>query len=160
MADLIRSTKSANNWIVNDLDAYNIRISTVNTQEFFGVSDLPAPTVDPIILNNVEAPVGTHLPRDVRLFFRLLRDAPRYDEAAQEILFVDDFSLHLLGPLLHIDEPDRVLHQRDVLPFVVNRDRVDAKFEITLGDSKGRTVIIQENKVSSLLFLTITAHHP
>jgi hypothetical protein len=159
MADLIRSTKPANEWIINDLDAYNIRISTVNTQEFFGISNLPAPTVDPIILNNVGAPVGPHLPRDVRLFFRLLRDAPRYDGAFQEILFVDDFILHLLGPLLHIDEPDRVLHQRNVLPFVVNRDRVDAKFEITLGDSKGH-IIIQENKVSSLLFLTITAHHP
>jgi hypothetical protein len=64
-----------------DLDAYNIRVNTVNTQEFFGVPHLPAPTstIDPIILNHVNAPIGIHLPRDVPLFFRLLYDVIHRD---------------------------------------------------------------------------------
>jgi hypothetical protein len=69
MANLIRSAKSSKDWTFADLQAYNIRISTVDTEEFFGVPHLPAPTVDPIVLNNIEAPVDSNLSPGVRDFF-------------------------------------------------------------------------------------------
>jgi hypothetical protein len=36
-------------WTFNELDAYNIRIKTVDTKAFFGISKLPEPAVDPVI---------------------------------------------------------------------------------------------------------------
>ncbi|KAH9034554.1 hypothetical protein EDB84DRAFT_1257865, partial [Lactarius hengduanensis] len=55
MTNLICSAKSGSNWTSGDLCAYNIQISTVDTQEFFGVPHLPAPTVNPINLNHINA---------------------------------------------------------------------------------------------------------
>ncbi len=147
MANLIRSAKSGSDWTRIDLLAYNIRISTVDTEEFFGVPHLPATMVDPIILNHVNAPVGLHLPRDVRLFFHHLHDVITRDTTVHEA-FVIDFSLHLLGNLLYFDEPDRVMHQQVDLPFIMSGQQVYARPDIALRDSKNHILLVQEDKVS------------
>lgn len=66
---------------------HNFRINTVDTQAFFNIPDLLAPVVNPVILNHVAAPVGSQLPRDLRVFFRYLHDTTRDVET-----WLDDFS--------------------------------------------------------------------
>ncbi|KAF8969914.1 hypothetical protein BDZ97DRAFT_1596519, partial [Flammula alnicola] len=52
MANIIRSAKSGSDWTMNELLAYNIHVVDEDVATFFGHPNLPAPTVDPIILNN------------------------------------------------------------------------------------------------------------
>jgi hypothetical protein len=163
MANLIRSAKSGSEWTSNDLDAFNIQIETVDVHEFFGIplSHRPAlraePSIGSIILDHVNAPVGLNLSREVRLFFRLLRDVVTRDDTAQES-FVDDFFLHLLGPVLRFDEPDRVLHQRENFHFIMCGKLVDARPNIVLHDSENRILLLVQDKVS-LSPLTLTTTH-
>ena len=64
------------NWTISELDTYKIRIKTADTQAFFGISNLPAPTVDPVILQNVNLPRDNdvELSKDIRTFFAYLHD--------------------------------------------------------------------------------------
>jgi hypothetical protein len=156
MANIIRSTKSGNNWTSPDLLAYNIRISTTDTEEFFGVPHLPATTVDPIILNHVEAPVDSHLPREIREFFLHLRNVatlPNYDDdpaAAnrKETSFVVDLSFHILSLLGFTLHNGVMVRGRD-FRFIVCGEQVKAKFDLALLDSNHHIVLILEDKVSS-----------
>jgi hypothetical protein len=63
MANSQRPAHMGRNWTFNELNAYNIRITTVDTNTFFGISELPAPVVSPIILNQANAPAGLQLSR-------------------------------------------------------------------------------------------------
>ena len=91
------------NWTINELDTYKIRIKTADTQAFFGISNLPAPTVDPVILENVNVPLDhdVELSKDIRTFFAYLHDTTQKKQPS----FVDDFTHHLLGDVLRLDEP-------------------------------------------------------
>ena len=106
-----------------------------------------------MILNHVDAPVGVDLSRDVRLFFRLLRDVVTRDDTVQES-FVDDFSLHLLGPILRLDEPNRVFHQLENFHFIMCGREVDARPNIVLHDLDDRILLLVQNHVSLFFFLT------
>lgn len=144
MANLVHSTKSGSDWRYSNLDSYNIQIRTIHTQDFFGIPHLPAPTVNPIILNHVSTPVGLHLPREVRLFFRYLA-ANTCIDADQALVL--DFVYHLLGEILHFDEPDRVINQRPDLHFVVGGQLICAEPDFALRDSECHTILlIQQDK--------------
>jgi hypothetical protein len=165
MANLIRSAKSGNDWTFADLQAYNIRILTIDTEEFFGVPHLPAPTVDPIILNNIEAPVSSHLSPDICTFFHLLRKVtppmPKYDcdpAAHEEPPYIVNFSFHILHDLLRFSLPDRWVTRHYALRFIVGGKLVEAKLDIALLDSKKCILLILEDNVS-LPPLTIATHH-
>jgi len=56
MANLIRSAKS-NDWTEYELLAYNITIVYKDVATFFGNSNLPELTIDPIILDNRDKPL-------------------------------------------------------------------------------------------------------
>lgn len=58
MANLIRSAESGSHWGINELIAFNIGVSYLNIQTFFGIPNLPQTTVSPVILNNLEEPAG------------------------------------------------------------------------------------------------------
>lgn len=51
MANLIRSAKSGSDWTLNDLESYNIHTQLQDALTFFGITQLPAPTVDAELLN-------------------------------------------------------------------------------------------------------------
>ncbi|KAH9175787.1 hypothetical protein EDB89DRAFT_1944252 [Lactarius sanguifluus] len=144
MANLVRSAKPGSDWRYSDLDSYNIWIQTVHTQEFFGVPHLPAPAVNPIILDHVSTPVGLHLPQEVRLFFRYLAATTCVD--ADQAL-VHDFLNHLLGQVLQFDELNRIIFQRTDLHFVMSQQLVCAAPDFALRDSEDRTtLLVQEDK--------------
>ncbi|KAH9001842.1 hypothetical protein EDB86DRAFT_2801393 [Lactarius hatsudake] len=147
MANLVRYSKSGSDWKYSDLDLYNIQIRSVHTQEFFGVPRLPAPAVNPIILDHLSAPVGLQLPRDVRLFFRYLLDATHVDTVCEEL--INDFSHHLLSGVLRFEEPDRMMNQRLDLRFVMSGKLVCAEPVIALRGSDGHHIpLVQQDKRS------------
>jgi hypothetical protein len=55
MAFLFRTSKSARDWTIGDLDAYNIKLVRKDATTFFQTQDLPQPQVSPEILNIQEA---------------------------------------------------------------------------------------------------------
>ncbi|KAH9969998.1 hypothetical protein BGW80DRAFT_1117132, partial [Lactifluus volemus] len=55
MANLIRSAKSGNDWTLNDLESYNITLNKVKPLPFFGLQELPPPSVDEELLNISDA---------------------------------------------------------------------------------------------------------
>ncbi|KAH8977933.1 hypothetical protein EDB86DRAFT_2816559, partial [Lactarius hatsudake] len=131
-------------WRYSNLDLYDIQIHTVHMQEFFGIPHLPAPAVDPILLDHVSTPVGLHLPWEVRLFFHYLA-ANACIDADQALVL--DFVYHLLGTLLHLDEPDHVINQRPDLHFVMGGQLVRAEPDFALQDPENRTILlIQQDK--------------
>jgi hypothetical protein len=98
---LTRIARTGRNWTASDLDAYNIQINTVDTQAFFSIPCLPAPMVDPIILNHINAPVGISLPRDLRLFFYYLH-AVTTCVLQEKKAVMTDFSIQLMSQVLHL----------------------------------------------------------
>ncbi|KAK0221372.1 hypothetical protein IW262DRAFT_1373266 [Armillaria fumosa] len=144
MANIVRSAKSGSDWTVNELLAYNINVVDEDVATFFGLPNLPAPTVDPIILNNPDKPPGP-ITRSTRLFFRYLKDTTeRFPPGAATKSAVDDFASYLLG-MLGYDEPDRVIHQRMEIGFIMCGMRVDAKPGICVLDDDGYLLLVQED---------------
>lgn len=131
MANPKRPAKPGRNWTFNELDAYNIRINTVDTQAFFGIPDLPAPVVDPVILNYVNAPLDEELPWNINVFFDYLHVAAPNDEA-----YVLEFSCHLLSHILRFNTPHRIMHQRPNFSFLMSGYRVKAVPDISIRDKR------------------------
>ena len=90
-------SESDSDWTVNELFAYNIRVVNEDVATFFGSPDLLQSTLDPIILNNADAPPGPSS-KSTRLFFLYLTDAAtRFPPGAATA--VNDFATFLLSLL-------------------------------------------------------------
>ncbi|KAF8876439.1 hypothetical protein CPB84DRAFT_1632023, partial [Gymnopilus junonius] len=55
MGNLNRSAKSSSGWTLDDLDSYHITLNQVDTLPFFGLTELPRPSVDLELLIKVNA---------------------------------------------------------------------------------------------------------
>ena len=134
------------NWTINELDKYKIRIQTVNTKSFFGISKLPAPTVDPVILQNADVSPerDAELPKDLRRFFTYLRETSQKDQPS----IVDDFTRHLLGDLLRFDEPLGVTRRRISFPFIMNGKPVNAVANVSVRRGEYYIILVQRSTVS------------
>ena len=138
------------NWTINELDKYKIRIRTVNTKSFFGISKLPAPTVDPIILQNADVSPerDAELPKDLRRFFAYLRETSQKDQPS----IVDDFTRHLLGDLLRFDEPLGVTRRRISFPFIMNGKPVNAVANVSVRRGEYYIILVQRSTVNISIF--------
>ena len=148
MATPKRPAKPGISWTFNELDAYNIHINTVDTQAFFGISNLPEPAVDPVILQNVDLPrdLTLELPYDLRFFFVYLRDSTDKDQPS----FVDDFTHHLLGSLLRFG--DGLARRRTTFPFIMSGRRVKAIANVSVRRGDYQVMLVQRDRVSLPLF--------
>ena len=128
----------------NELVGFNIEVQDVDTLTFFDTPELPPSRVSPVILNNVETPQGP-LAKTDRLFFHYLRDAirPKGEEPT-----VGDFAAFILA-MFDYDEPDRIIHQRKELSFVMCGERVVAKPDVCVMTFTDFLLLVQEDKVSS-----------
>src|SRR6266542_500445 len=104
MAKVIRSAKSGHDWTENELHAFNIRVASVGTAQFFGNTVLPPAAISPAILNNVQMPPGPIL-KDDRLFFEYLMDT---EKSSSEESAVDDFVAHILRMLDYDNQDCRI----------------------------------------------------
>lgn len=142
MSKIILSAKCGSDWTVNELDALNIRIDTLTPTSFFGAA-LPAPAVAPILLDNRTRPPGK-ISKQNRLFFRYLEHATnRLPFGLLTESAVDAFTAFLLG-MLDYDEPDRVVHQRLEIGFMMCGKNVDAKPNMVLMDDEDYILLVQE----------------
>jgi hypothetical protein len=148
MSKIILSAKSGSDWTDNELTAFNIQVDTVDSATFFNTVRLPAPNVSPVILTNEARPHGI-LPKGDRLFFHYMRDAVKGEESS-----VDDFAAFILG-MFNYDEPDRVIHNRMELSFVMCGAVVDAKPDVCIMSESEYLLLVQEDKVFRSFFLSL-----
>ena len=139
-------------WKISELEAYKIRINTVDTQTFFGIanlSNIPEPDVDPIILESVDEPsFSDELPYDLRMFFVYLHDSTDKSQPA----FVDNFTVHLLGRVLRFDQPRGITHPRATFSFIMSGRRVSAMADVALRRGDYQTILVQKDKVTLPFF--------
>jgi hypothetical protein len=138
MATISLSANYSHQWTRDDLLAYNIRIMDKDFNTFFSYPNMPPSTVHPDILNNVTVPPNPS--KSTRLFFRYMKDAMIQSESA-----VNDFGAYLLT-LLGYDEPDRVVHKRLEIGFIMSGIQVFAQPAICVEGDK--LLLVQEIKVS------------
>ncbi|KAJ7082378.1 hypothetical protein B0H15DRAFT_852732 [Mycena belliarum] len=144
MSQIILSAKSGSDWTENELAALKITISALEPADFFG-GPLPLPGVDPILLDNLERPAA-QISKDNRLFFRYLEDASsRFPSGPPAESAVDDFAAFLLG-MLDYDEPERVVHQRLEIGFVMCGQKVGANPDIVIMDAEDYILLVQQDK--------------
>jgi len=134
---------------MNELIAFNIGVSTVNIQTFFGIPNLPQTTVSPVILNNMEEPIGgPPLLKSELDFFSYLEDAmaiPPEEESS-----VDDFVAFILR-LMNYNDGRRLIRLRKELGFEMCGQRVDAQTDVCITERSPTTgvrylLLVQEDK--------------
>lgn len=157
MATPKHPAKPGNNWTSKELDVYKIQVNTVDTKTFFGISKLPAPAVDPLILENVDLPHSSVVkpPLDVRNFFIYLHDTTDKDQPT----YVDDFTYHLLGSVLEFDLPDGRVCTRETFPFIMSGQRVIAIANVSVRDANYQLVLVQKDEVSVPLSMSCIAEY-
>ncbi|TDL13545.1 hypothetical protein BD410DRAFT_435547 [Rickenella mellea] len=139
MANIIISAKSGSSWTDNELTAFDVQVNTVDAATFFNGAQLSDPTVSPVILANERRPEGPLVKCD-RLFFQYLKDAERGEES-----LVNDFAAFILG-MFEYDEPDRFIHRRKDLPFVMCGMDVDARPDVCVMSESEYLLLVQANK--------------
>lgn len=145
MAHIIRMAKPGSEWRDNELTAYNITVVAKTVQQFFGVDadQLPVPSVNRVIFENVECPNGPIETND-REFFDYLNEAMSI--APNEESAVDDFAAHLLK-LLGYNSPGRLVRQRKHIPFYICGTDSHAKTDVCVYDRiMGILLLMQEDK--------------
>jgi hypothetical protein len=150
MATPKRPAKPGISWTFNELDAYNIRIKAVDTEAFFGIPNLPHPSVDPVILQNVNISpeLALLLPEDLCLFFIYLHDATDKHQPA----WVDDFTHHLLGRVMRFGGQGGLAHRRIPFPFIMSGRRVKAIANVSVRRGDYQIMLVQRDRVSVLPF--------
>lgn len=157
MSKFIVSARSASDWTFIELAAFNITVQNVPFKEFFGnhLDVDPYSSISPVILNNIEAPNGNH-PKSIRLFFQYLQDAMR--PVLPEYSFTSGFAAFLLS-MLDLDEPDRVVHRRQTLTYVMCEANVQAQTDVCIKNLRdGYILLLQEDKVSSFPHLHLPSY--
>ena len=141
-------------WTVNELDAFNIRINTVDTKAFFGFSDLPAPAISPqsIILNHNSRPDGLELSNDDNRFFLFLLHptiSKGHDFAGQVLTMMGFELLHGL-----------IMSQRLPLPFIMNDRWLTATPTFLLRDREEYIHLFVETETVSFPSLALWSRFP
>ena len=158
--NLIRSAKAGNEWTKNDLVAYNIVIKEEDEGEFFDLGDTsPLPTgistVDPMILDRIEMPqiqtrTQTTLVESTRKFYQYLKHAsnPAGPDTPSESA-VDDFGIHLLGPILGYDSifSNGMIRQRMEITLKMSGEKKKAIPNIAILRDDNKIIFVDENKV-------------
>ena len=119
MANLIRSTKSKNDWSANELLAYNITVQRQGAIDFFGRELDPIDHLDPSLLLSADPSVAADLSKEIYRFLAHLNLASR-PNASQESA-VGDLAKSILE-VTGFDEFGTILRTRYDIPFTVCGD--------------------------------------
>lgn len=147
MANLIRSAKSGNDWMRNELLAYRIRIEYQTATTFFGAPVLPDPQVDRQLLVAQTADQvddeDKHAVINLLVAMDLAMPSPPDEESA-----VDDFALQLFLLLGYANRRREVRTRKD-LPLFVCGQRSHAKTDVCIvdiSDPSHVVLLVQEDK--------------
>ncbi|KAF5327562.1 hypothetical protein D9619_004826 [Psilocybe cf. subviscida] len=135
-------------WTARDLQGFNIKIiAEHDIQTFFGVSELPVPhNIPPVIWDNVRAPDGL-LSKTEKMFFAFMENAlPTPTGQGSHAVDLIRFMLRLLD---YDDGPNRVLHSRKDIWFIVSGLKTFVKTDVAVIERFGRklyyNLLVQEN---------------
>ncbi|KAI6103501.1 hypothetical protein F5141DRAFT_1007666 [Pisolithus sp. B1] len=141
MAQMLRTAKSGNDWTINELNAYDIKVIYEDAATFFETPHLPAPTINPNVITTLECNDAPD--DDTHRIIRTL-DLAMSIKPAQESA-VDDFAMILLRALGY--EPrGRTLRTRRDLPLVICGENRQAKADVVLINEDEIILLVQENK--------------
>jgi hypothetical protein len=141
MSQLIRSAKSASDWTVNELRAYNITIVYQDTATFFETPNLPLPAIHEGVLT---APDPNDAVEDD--VYQLLKhmDLAMSRSPAEESA-VDDFAVVLLRALGYTRR-GRVLRTRKDIPLIICGENRHAQTDVCILDEHEIILLVQEDK--------------
>ncbi|KAF9793419.1 hypothetical protein BJ322DRAFT_1034560 [Thelephora terrestris] len=136
MADLIRPAKSGNNWTFYDLESYHISLNPVDPLQFFGLKELPHPSVDQELLDNLEAAAMQEDRHAELINLHNLTKIPDDDETA-----VTDFTVKLFD-VLGYTRRDRVARTQMNLDLFVCGETKPTKTDVCVVDFPWNQVIL------------------
>ncbi|RXW18514.1 hypothetical protein EST38_g7345 [Candolleomyces aberdarensis] len=110
----------------NELNAFNIKIETLDPDDFFHACGLPDPSVPATVLQNVYKPNKPIDDNEERLFFDYLDSA---STTGEEVAMTADFAAFLLH-WLGYDTQGRIVHQNKKAALTVCRQRPDVYFDV------------------------------
>lgn len=143
MANFVRCARSGDDWTINELLAFNIEVQHATTVTFFNTADLPEVSVPETILNNLHEP-DAPVSKTERKFFQYMQVAER---AGSEQPTPSDFTFFLLN-LMDYDHDTWLLCTKDVMPFYMAGQRVDAKVDVVLMDHNRHLLLVQQEQVN------------
>ncbi|KAJ7681927.1 hypothetical protein DFH06DRAFT_972029 [Mycena polygramma] len=135
MAEIDRSAKSGKQWTHNEIDAYNIHLSSQDATTFFGMAQLPTPTVDPEILTVQDADTAVS---DANWDLLSLVDRCNAKESS-----VIDFTVVLLHALGYVHRP-RITRTRLDLRLLVCGEYLQADVCILDRSTDGIVLLVQD----------------
>jgi hypothetical protein len=141
MAQLIRSAKSGSDWSSHELRAYNIVVENQDAATFFGMENLPLPSVDPALLTATDPEDSPN--DDVYEFLRLMDLAMNLNPGEESA--VDDFAAKLLRTL-HYSPMGKVIRARKDIPLVICGENRHAKTDVCILDKNEIILLVQEDK--------------
>ncbi|KAK0460509.1 uncharacterized protein EV420DRAFT_1641057 [Desarmillaria tabescens] len=137
MANLIRCTKSGNDWTTNELAAYNISITPQDVTAFFGLTALPEPHVPADMLQKLEADDADDLDacRTIAAMDLTMNPVPAEETA------VDDFTVRLFD-MLGYTTRDISLRTRKDIPLVICGESRRAKTDVCLLMNRSEIILL------------------
>ena len=142
MAQLIRLAKSASDWSLNDLEAYNIVVKEQKAEDFFG-GPLPDYT-GPVGFVQVESLPAYDVDAASKALIKRLDLAMTLYEGEESA--VDDFAAELLRALGY-ETDDTVVRTRKTLRLFLCGEKVYAKTDVCVLDTgTGVLLVVQEDK--------------
>lgn len=149
MANLTRSAKSSSNWTLNDLDSYHISINQVDPLTFFGLKELPQPSVDQELFSHVDSSTiqRDHLAQaQTAQLIDYLDLAMTPDEGQSGVV---DFT-RVLFKALNYSYGTRLARTRVDLPLLICNESRHAKTDVCIFDSPQKNIllVVQANKRS------------
>lgn len=133
MPALIHSTESGSYWTPNDLDSFRISLEQVNPCQFFGLQELPQPSVDQELLDNLGAE-GMRKAINKELI-GLLSLAMTHENA------VDDFAVGLLRATGYVNG-SRLGRMRVDLPLLIRGETRHAKTDACVVEYPQNNVLL------------------
>ncbi|KAF8993272.1 hypothetical protein BDQ17DRAFT_1413021 [Cyathus striatus] len=128
MANLIRSAKYGSDWTLHDLKSQNISLNEIDCLTFFGLKELPQPSVDPELLANVKA--DTMEEDDHVLLMYYLNDAMIPDEKESGVL---NFIFHLFTTIGY-SAPGRIPRLQSNYPLFICHTKKTATIDACIRD--------------------------
>jgi hypothetical protein len=148
--------KKSSAWTSDDLDFHNVKVIDTDVATFFGINELPHPTVSQAILSTVLPPLSSEIPTDAfssldkadRLFFTYLHEAmqPRsvpLNDDADSSSPVINFTYHLLNMLGFTgEEGDRIIRRHQDMPLFMCGQNTHAIADVCVFHPTSETVLL------------------
>ncbi|KAJ6465488.1 hypothetical protein C8R47DRAFT_1235714, partial [Mycena vitilis] len=146
MADIHRSAKSGKQWTQNEIDAYNIHLSSQDATAFFGTTQLPATTVDSEILTVQDADAAVS---DTAWDLLSLVGCCHAKESS-----VIDFAVVLLHAVGYVHRPRTITRTRLDLRLVVCGENKVARSDVCIFDRRtdGIVLLVQDKCIGGPIY--------